>query len=234
MCALVPPAADAFATIVFIEYEDRNAVGGFPDNGGPHWKGFVDTVADTLTITSWVDLAGTPEFWTPLWSPSLADSPLVWHAVGAHGEPFDVPDDFLGEITPSFAFISPVSARNMAWNEGQWGVKSVFSLPEEADFYPGWGGVRKPVSVDGQLELVYDLSADETSMPLLPIDSLGLAESSGATVTAYWAASAEPNDPQAVPETSSFLFGAAGAACCMIMAGWRWLRPRLSPVDGGA
>jgi hypothetical protein len=199
---LTPAAAPAF--IVLVEYEDRNGTGGFPDNGGPHWKGFVDTAANTLTIQSWTDLAGTPEFWTPLWTPDLSALPLVWPAVAADGTPYDVPDDFLGDITSVFAFVSPVSAQNMVWNQGDWGFAGNFKVPPEIDFFPGWGGVRKPVQVSGQTVLVYDTTADETSMPMLPISNLGIAESTGALVTAKVAVTV-----QAIPEASPLLFGAA-------------------------
>ncbi len=216
LCLTLLMQTGVSATIVLIEYEDRNGVGGFPDHGGPHWQGFVDTVADTLTIQSWTDLPGTPAFWTPLWTPDLSAFPLVWPAVNAEGAPYDVPDDFLGVITSAFAFISPISARNMLWNEGQWGVTAGFELPPEADYFPGWGGVREPVNVGGVVSFVYDTSADETSMPLLPISSLGLAESTGATVTARVAPNVE-----SIPEASSFLLGGLVAAASGISALWR-------------
>jgi hypothetical protein len=213
---LLSLATQASATLVAIEYEDRNGVGGFPDNGGPHWRGIVDTIANTLTIYSWTDLPGTPEFWSP-WTPDLTLFPIVWPAVSATGTPYDVPDSFLGQIDATFGFISPVSAQQMDWKEGEWGVSPVFQLSPESDFYPGWGGVRKPVFIDGQVVMVYDTSANETEMPLLPIDAFGLAKSEGATVTAHVVA-----DVNSVPEASAFLFGgtALGVACgCAI---WRY------------
>src|SRR3954464_9917127 len=149
-------AGVAQATIVQVDYLDRNGVGGFPDNGGPHWTGFVDTVSHTLPINTRADLPGTPEFWTPLWTPDLSAFPLVWHAVNSSGAPYDVPDNWLGHIDATFGFISPVSAQQMQWNQGEWGQSPSFHLPPEVDFYPGWGGVRKPVSVNGVTQMVYD------------------------------------------------------------------------------
>jgi hypothetical protein len=207
--AAVLAQAPLHATLVGIEYLDRNGSGGFPDNGGPHWTGVVDTIANTLTINTWVDLAGTPEFWTPLWTPNLTAFPLVWPAVKSDGSAYDVPDNWTGHIDASFAFISPVSVRSMLWNEGVWGQAPGFSLPPEADLYPGWGGVRKPVNAGGVVQLVYDTSADETSMPLLPISSLGLAISDHAIVTATLLANVEA---EAVPESSAFFYLAAAAA----------------------
>jgi hypothetical protein len=212
------------ATLVQIDYLDRNGTGGFPNNGGPHWTGVVDTVANTLTINTWIDLPGTPEFWTPLWTPNLTTLSLVWPAVESDGSPYDVPDTWTGHIDASFGFISPTSVRNMLWNEGVWGQAPGFSLPPDADLYPGWGGVRKPVNVNGVTQLMYDTSADETSMPLLPISSLGLAISDRATVTATILANVEA---EAVPETSAFLFAALIAVGALLAAKFhgRVLRP---------
>jgi hypothetical protein len=220
---LLTLASPSSATLVLIEYTDRNGVGGFPDNGGPHWIGVVDTVADALTIYSWTDLPGTPEFWSP-WTPSLAASPLVWPAVSATGTPYDVPDNFVGKIDSTFGFISPVSAQNMAWNEGDWGESPTFHLPPEIDFHPGWGGMRKPVGVDGSIVLVYDTSANETEMPLLPIDVFGLAKSEGATVTAVVVPNLE--GIVGVPEASAFLFGGAATVLGLVGTAWRAARRR--------
>jgi hypothetical protein len=206
--ATLSTAAVSHATLVEIDYLDRNGTGGFPDNGGPHWTGVVDTVANTLTINTWVDLPGTPEFWTPLWTPDLTALPLIWPAVKSDGSPYDVPDNWTGHIDASFAFISQESVRNMLWNQGVWGEAPGFTLPADADLYPGWGGVRKPVNVGGAVQLAYDTSADETSMPLLPISSLGLAISDHATVTATVLANVEA---QAVPESSAIFYVMAAA-----------------------
>lgn len=208
-------AASVRATLVVVEYVDRNGVGGFPENGGPHWSGLVDTVANTLTISSWTDLPGTPEFWTP----ALTSFPLVWPAVSATGTPYDVPDSFLGQIDGSFAFISPVSARLMAWNQGEWGHTPSFQLPPEIDFYPGWGGVRKPVSVAGVVVMTFDTSANEREMPLLPISALGLAASIGATVTAFATSGVTPVGAESVPEASALLLGSSAMAVASLL--WR-------------
>jgi hypothetical protein len=209
--AVMFAAAAGNATLVEIDYLDRNGTGGFPDNGGPHWTGVVDTVSNTLTINTWIDLPGTPEFWTP----NLTALPLVWPAVKSNGSPYDVPDNWTGHIDASFGFVSPTSVRNMQWNEGVWGQAPGFSLPPDADLYPGWGGVRKPVNVNGVTQLMYDTSADETSMPLLPISSLGLAISDRATVTATILANVEA---EAVPETSAFLFAGLIAVGALLAA----------------
>jgi hypothetical protein len=81
--------------------------------------------------------------------------------------------------------------------------------------------VRKPVFIDGSVVMVYDTSANETEMPLLPIDAFGLAKSEGATVTAVVVPNLE--GIVAVPEASAFLFGgvATGAAFC-----WAFLKAK--------
>jgi hypothetical protein len=215
---LLTLASGASATLVLVEYNARNGEGdGFPDNGGPHWVGVVDTDADALTIYSWTELPGTPSFWSP-WIPDLTAAPLVWPAVSATGTPYDVPDSFMGQIDSTFGFISPVSAQNMVWKEGEWGESPEFHLSPDSDFYPGWGGVRKPVFVDGSVVMVYDTSANETEMPLLPIDAFGLAKAEGATVTAVVVPNLE--GIVAVPESSAFLFGGLAAAVACGCAIW--------------
>lgn len=196
-------AMPAAATLVAIDYRDQNpANSGFPDAGGPHWTGVVDTAANTLTIYTWTEIPGSVQFWTPLWTPNLSTLPLVWPAVDASGSEYDVPDTFDGTIDSSFAFISTVSARNIQWNEG------VFSLPDVADFYPGWGGVRKPLAGTSPPVLVYDMSGDETTMPLLPIHAFGVAASTAATIVA----SAYAAQVSEVPEASAALALAVAAA----------------------
>jgi hypothetical protein len=202
-------ARQASGVVVLIDFLDRNGVGGFPNDGGPHWTGRVDTATDTLTIESWVDLNGTPLFWTP----AVSTLPLIWSALTFDGIPYDVPDTFDGHIDSSFAFISPVSAMNMVWNQGTWGTNGVLSFPE-ADFFPGWGGVRRPQQGGGGL--LYDLSANETEMPMLPIATFGVAAATGATVTATPLASVG-----AVPEAPAFLLGGIIAASA---AGWAGVR----------
>jgi len=227
---MLAPLSTAPATVVFVDYSDHNGVGGFPDNGGPHWTGFVDTEANSLIIHTWTDLPGTPEFWTP-WTPDLSAAPLVWPAVTSTGIAYDVPDDFLGDIDGAFGFVSTVSARDMRWNEGIWGESPSLTLPSEIDFYPGWGGVRKPISVNGTITLVYDTSADETEMPWLPIAPLGLAGSTGATVTVQTPANVIG---PAVPEASALLFGCVACAAGLSVAMWRSRRRAPVAAASGA
>ena len=214
-CAmLLLAAAPAPAVIVEIEYIARNGAGGFPDFGGPHWKGKVDTVANYLKIEEWTDLPGTPLFWTPVTS-SL---PLIWPAVKSVGgvvTPYDVPDDFDGHIDLTFAFVSETSAMNMDWNEGNWADNGVISFPA-ADFFPGWGGVRRPPPGGGPL--VLDTSFDETTMPLLPSGVFDAALWTGAEVIITLPASIG-----VVPEASALLFGVVVAATTAAWTAFRRL-----------
>lgn len=218
--AISVAAAPGYATLVHIDYYDINLPDSpFPDAGGPHWTGIVNTATNTLTIQTWDEISGSDEFWTPLWTPDLSALPLVWRAFDFNGDLYDVPDTFDGTIDATFAFISEVSARNMSWNEG------TFSLPESADFFPGWGGARRPVLGQNPVVLVYDTSADERAMPMLPKDRFGFSSSTLATVTATSAGAST----EGVPEASAWMMGlaASSAAACWAVRG-RLVRRRIA------
>lgn len=222
--ALSVAAAPGFATVVHIDYYDINPPNSpFPDAGGPHWTGYVNTATNTLTIQTWDEITGSDEFWTPLWTPDLSALPLVWRAFDFNGDLYDVPDTFDGAIDATFAFISEVSARNMLWNEG------TFSLPEAADFFPGWGGVRRPVAGQNPVVLVYDTSADERTMPMLPKHMFGFSASTFATVTATIGGATT----EGVPEASAWMMGLAASSAA---AGWtvrrRLVRRQISDSTG--
>lgn len=136
------PTACAQADIVFIDYNVST---------GPHWTGTVDTIADTLTITSWAEQSGGSQGWTPITTPLP-----VWSAVNSSGNPYDVSDSFDGTISGSWGFISPVSVTAMSWNEGS--PQSTFS-----SYFTGWGARR---SGAGGLSV----APNETEFGWVPID----------------------------------------------------------------
>lgn len=194
---------------MYVEYRDLNPpTSPFPNAGGPLWNGFVDTDADDLTITAWSEIPGSVEFWTPLWTPTITTLPLVWPAVDSSGAPFDVPEDFDGHINSQFAFISTVSARNMLWNEGTFSP-----LVAELDFYPGWGGLRRPIPGANPVQFTFDTSANERSMPWLPSDEYRISESTLATVTASDDGPAVAGVPEA---GAGLLLSVAGVATCIL------------------
>jgi hypothetical protein len=189
----------ARADLVTIEFRDQNQpTSAFPNAGGPLWRGVVNTIANTLTIFHWEEIPGSTEFWVP----SLASGPLVWPAVGANGNPFDVPDTF--GVTPTigtnWGFISPISARQMVWNQGS------LLLPAEADFFPGWGAVRRPIPGVNPVEMYNDTASDQRTMPVLPYNAIGLGSATNAQVRVLSVAAVA-----VVPEPSAFML--LGAVC---------------------
>jgi hypothetical protein len=90
------------------------------------WDGVVDTAADTLTITEWVNLPGSP-YWT------LTSIPLTLPAVTSSRSRFDVPDNWDGSIGNDWAFISTISNFDLAWLQGQ-------PDPFFQDIFLGWNG----------------------------------------------------------------------------------------------
>lgn len=199
------PCATTLADLVTIEFRDRNSpTAPYPDAGGPIWRGVVDTQADTLTIFHWEEIPGSTEFWVP----SLLNGPLVWPAVGADGNPFDVPDTFgsLPVIDANWGFVSPLSLHQMTWVQGTTG------LPVEAEYFPGWGAVRRPIPGMNPVQLTYDTTANERTMPLLPFSPYGLAAATNAQVSVLSVVS--------VPEPSAFLFLTTTCAIALITRGY--------------
>lgn len=236
--------ARARATLYYVDFLDENIANptyqGSPENahlGGPHWSGVVDTDANTLSIYQWSDLPGTVEYW---WVPNLFNAPLVWPAIkvdpsnpqNPNGIGFDVTDaQFVPnapgsttgtfKIDSTFGFISPVPASQMSWleraadgtlqprtyNTGSAGY---------GEFYPGWGGVRKPGNVNDVFGFILDVSKDERYMPLLPTNSdsgQGSALVDFARVTAsLLPISNSDGGPAAVPEVPASVFGLAAVA----------------------
>ncbi|MCA9147689.1 MAG: hypothetical protein KDA92_00250 [Planctomycetales bacterium] len=202
----------ATANFVEIDFRDQNLpTSAFPDHGGPHWVGVVDTLADTVTISFWEEIEGS----TPYWTPNLQTSgPLVWQAVDLNGFRYDVPDDFGSNphIGSNWGFISPVSVRNMVWNEG------IILLPEVADFFPGWGAVRRPIPGQNPPELFYDTADNQQTMPLLPYSSVGTRPALQATV------SVKAITIVGVPEPSAAACGLVVAGMCaggVVLKRWR-------------
>ncbi len=90
----------------------------FNDADGPHWTGVVDTVANTLTINTWVEnsVSGGTNLWTP--SATQLAGGWVWTALNSGGV-HDVPDTWDGTMGPTWGFL-PSEADNtlISWNEG--------------------------------------------------------------------------------------------------------------------
>jgi hypothetical protein len=131
-------------------------------------KGWVDTTTNTFTIASWHDTNKVS--WTQAWTPQVKELPLVLLAYKQDGTPFDVPDDWDGQLS-GFAFLLPADQdlRSVMWNEG---------TPSEfwkgASF--GWGGLRNST---GQVVL-----ASRTRFRYLPhVDGGGTTDLNIETVT---------------------------------------------------
>jgi len=84
----------------------------YNDFTGPHWTGVIDTASDKLSINTWTETAGFPDYWTP------SSLPLVWDAIDSGGSIFDVPDDWNGSLGINWGFMSPVVLSAMSFNEG--------------------------------------------------------------------------------------------------------------------
>jgi hypothetical protein len=70
--------------------------------GYPDWTGQVDTIADTLTINTWVTNNTGQTFMTP------NVLPWTWNAAySGTGLPYDVPNDFDGSDMVGWGFLSP-------------------------------------------------------------------------------------------------------------------------------
>jgi hypothetical protein len=231
--------ADAQATMVAIEYYDRADVN--PDfAGGPLWTGYVDTIADTLTIETWTELPlHGNEYWIPR---NLPGQPLVWPARDANGNPYDVPGTFDGHIDNTFAFISDVHLRDMEWKAPIFdysplpddppiflGTVDVEYTLDTGDVWPGWGGFALQVNDNGNIVKQFRTSNpdpnqplyDERIMPALPIQPPGAPQptyvaSTDATITA----AVVPLEPQPVPEASQWLCALLAVTVALAI---RWL-----------
>ncbi|NIZ62783.1 hypothetical protein DL239_17580 [Sedimentitalea sp. CY04] len=102
----------------------------YTDNDGPQWTGIVDSTTDTFTILSWAEGAGGIGYWTP----TSASLPLLFNAVTAALDPFDVPDDWDGTIGNNWGFLSDLIKSDIEWQEGNfsgnnshlgWGISQV-------------------------------------------------------------------------------------------------------------
>ena len=229
------------ADLVGIQYWDRGAAN--PDtNGGPLWEGVVDTVANVLRIDTWKELPqhGT-EFWVPA---NLAQAPLVWPAVDASGNPYDVDDDF-GEIvggtvsiSDEFAFISPITAQSTQWVydvEGDGiGPEDRFIGGVVKPTRMGWGGFARQEVQDGPF--VFYTAAidgepayDEKTLPRLPVEDPNTTPFTNALIASLdgtvevTSRTRSPSALVAVPEASAMLsVGLAGTLCGL----GTWLRKR--------
>ncbi len=209
---LILVGTDARAILVAIEYYDQAVVN--PDfAGGPLWTGFVDTIADTLTINAWTELPlHGAEYWIPrnlLPPPQVAAQPLVWPARDAAGNFFDVPDTFNGHIDDTFAFISDTHLREMLWKAPIYeynttpptflGTVDVEYTLNTGDVWPGWGGYALQRNVNCAIVKVFETANpstlpgqpmyDEHMMPALPVQPPGATQptyvsSTDATITA--------------------------------------------------
>jgi hypothetical protein len=115
-------------------------------------KGWVDTTTNTFTIASWHDTNKVS--WTQAWTPQAKELPLVLLAYKQDGTPFDVPEDWDGQLS-GFAFLLPADQDllSVMWNEG-----TPTPFWKGASF--GWGGLRNSA---GQVVL-----ADRTRFRYLP------------------------------------------------------------------
>ena len=95
----------------------------FNDDGGPHWTGTIDTTTDTLTILTWVENSGFPDLWTPM------NLPLIWTATDNTGSIFDIPDDWSGNFSINWGFLSPDPLTDILFNEGTYSIEGQI---------PGW------------------------------------------------------------------------------------------------
>lgn len=78
---------------------------------GIEWEGIVNTHTDTLKITEWNSQPNS-NFWTP------ESIPLELSAVTSNGDPFDIPNQWDGNIGDDWAFISKTSNFDLSWLEG--------------------------------------------------------------------------------------------------------------------
>ena len=234
LCWVLLLAGRGSADLVQIKYYDR----GINDfSGGPRWTGVIDTVTNKLRIDTWTELpAHGFEFWTP------ADLPLVWDAVDGNGDPFDVTDsnlfdgsgeinfgsDAAGNEANDFAFISPVPAQQMNWHPfdsvaGEPDTQTIVNFVSPVIFHTGWGGFA---FVDANNELSYVIKQDTVSLDelnfetvqSLPIEPLGVAASTGATVVVEGITQTPNGVIFAIPEPSAFLSFAAVTGICAVHA----------------
>ena len=57
------PLGTSRADLVEIDFRDQNPpTSPFPNSGGPHWVGVVDTHADTFTINFWEEIPGSTQY----------------------------------------------------------------------------------------------------------------------------------------------------------------------------
>jgi hypothetical protein len=113
------------------------------DADGPEIRGSVDTQANTFTLSSWIDNGAPAAFWTP------TVTNLVYTAVSANGNMFDVADDWDGTISNTWGFIANDSNNDILWNEGDY--------TEDQRFH-GWGGaigVGNRLFVDNSTEFTW-------------------------------------------------------------------------------
>lgn len=217
--------------LVGIEYWDRGVVN--PEfAGGPLWTGVVDTVTNNLRIDTWIELPlHGQEFWVP------RNLPLIWTARDAQGGEYDVPNTFgttpawdpvleqsftTAQIGDDFAFISPLAAHEMQWEDINGNPQTFGTLHPPVRV--GWGGFAQILEVDG--DYVFFTSAiggeddyDEQTMPRLPISENNMFASLDAIVRVT---SREVTDAAiiiaAIPEASAVAGGLLVSAACGLAA----------------
>ena len=226
LLAVLIAASRSEAVLVAVDYRMVwPAAPGQPVNlnvGGPHWTGVVDTVGDTLTIYTWEELPITTDWWSPLWTPEIQSSGLVWKAVDASGGDFNVPDDFADvfanpQLNTTFGFVSEVAAKDMLWKDIR-GVPQQLQLAPGLDVFPGWGAV----GYDFGSGKFFDVSSNHQVMPQLPYGQAALADTFGAFVTA----SVISPEVGSVPESSALALGAVVVGLAATWVGGRTLVAR--------
>lgn len=220
----------ARADLVSIEYRDRGTANP-STNGGPLWTGVVDTVTNNLRIDTWSELPQHgAEFWVPV------DLPLIWPALDAAGNVFDVPDNFgsvVGgtvNISSAFGFISPDFAHNMQWEDIN-GNPQTFSSTLFLPTQPGWGGYAQ-LTEQGYFINTEAPSGepdyDEQTMPRLPVDTAAMVASLDATVVVTAREVTSAGVIVAIPESASLLRFAIVGAMVALGGCLKFLRRRVT------
>lgn len=170
------PALTAQATLFDVEYIDLD---------GPHWTGQVDTTTDELTILTWSENPGGSDFLFPTGLPIT----LLAVTSGTGLNPFDVPDDWDGTISTSWAFVLPTPNSSISWGGG-----TLIPFNDVASF--GWGGLFEvgisvtsltennlgDMPLDGGFATLSN--ADSVSVTLVPEPSAGVLLGAGLLATA--------------------------------------------------
>ncbi|EGV28315.1 hypothetical protein ThidrDRAFT_3848 [Thiorhodococcus drewsii AZ1] len=115
----------ALATLVFLSATNVHATlynVTYTNNDGSQWTGIVDTITDSLMLTSWIEGAGDKSWWTP-----IDPTSIIFHAYqGSRFQntlssltSYDVPDVWNGTIDANWGFLSDLGKKEILWKEGE-------------------------------------------------------------------------------------------------------------------